>query len=524
MKEFYDFFEASFLDSGDIEKKFADRDVSSMHSTDNVEEEYDPLRSYMKEMGSVPLLTREGEIEIAQMIERGKERLAVAIFSVPLSIKKLIALGEMIEKGEAPLEEIIHVEGDESSEDLLNIKNNFFKRTKEIEVLFRQRGKLLSRKKVDNTSMASLSDQLKENRKMIYEKVSVLNLRESALTTFSNELKRLHDVIKKHSKEIKAIRRKLKTKNIEAPQHVEKEGTTPVPESLESYPEESKKIIVTYVEKLSTRTDVERHMGMKSKELALVIRAIHKAEKIIDHAKSRLIESNLRLVISIAKRYIGKGLNFSDLIQEGNIGLIKAVEKFEYTRGYKFSTYATWWIRQAITRALADHSRTIRIPVHMIETINRINKATRELVQELGREPAQDEITTRTGMPESKLKDIFKISRETISLESPIGEDDDGNLRDFIEDNMVSSPLDEAISCDLRNNIEKVLQSLNPKEAEVIRKRYGLDGTRLPHTLEEVGKALAVTRERVRQIEAKAIRKLKHPSRTKWLKAFIEAP
>ena len=253
-----------------------------------------------------------------------------------------------------------------------------------------------------------------------------------------------------------------------------------------------------------------------------MIKVIKRAEDIIHQAKSSLIEANLRLVISIAKRYIGKGLSFPDLIQEGNIGLMKAVDKFEYRRGYKFSTYATWWIRQAITRALADHSRTIRIPVHMIETINRMTKATRELVQELGREPFEHEISERLGIPEKKVKDIMKITKETISLESPIGDDEDSRLRDFIEDEMVNSPLDEAIRGDLRSHIDRVLCSLNPKEAEVIRRRYGLDGSNLPHTLEEVGRAMEVTRERVTQSESQAIRKLKHPSRSRWLKSFIE--
>ncbi|RMG01255.1 MAG: RNA polymerase sigma factor RpoD, partial [Nitrospirae bacterium] len=268
----------------------------------------------------------------------------------------------------------------------------------------------------------------------------------------------------------------------------------------------------------------ETAIGMKSDRFSELIRVLNKAESIIDSARSKLIEANLRLVISIAKKYIGKGLSFPDLIQEGNLGLMKAVEKFEYERGYKFSTYATWWIRQAITRALADQSRTIRIPVHMIETINRITKASRELVQELGREPSAQELADEVGMSETRVKEILRITKETISLESPVGEEEDSNLMDFIEDEMARSPLDEAIRGDMRDHIEKVLSSLNPKEAEVIRRRYGLDGSDLPHTLEEVGKAMEVTRERVRQIETKAIRKLKHPSRSKWLKGFIESP
>jgi RNA polymerase primary sigma factor len=267
--------------------------------------------------------------------------------------------------------------------------------------------------------------------------------------------------------------------------------------------------------------EVEEFIGLNFEEMKKALRILIEEERNIDDAKGRLTEANLRLVISIAKRYIGKGLGFSDLIQEGNIGLMRAVEKFEYRRGYKFSTYATWWIRQSITRALADQSRTIRIPVHMVESINRMTKGVRELVQEKGREPSPDEIAAKLHIPVEKVRGMLKISKEPISLETPVGEEDDSHLRDFIEDKTTLSPLDIAIQDDMRKNIDMALSSLTPKEQEIIKKRFGI-GDEVPHTLEDVGNDFDVTRERIRQIEVKAIRKLRHPSRSKWLRAFIE--
>jgi RNA polymerase primary sigma factor len=262
---------------------------------------------------------------------------------------------------------------------------------------------------------------------------------------------------------------------------------------------------------------------MKYPEMKKALKVLAQGEIEVFEARKALIEANLRLVISIAKRYLGRGLSFSDLIQEGNSGLMRAVDKFEYKRGYKFSTYATWWIRQAITRALADQSRTIRIPVHMVETINKITKVTRELVQEVGREPAAIEIAERLKIPVEKVNGILKISKEPISLETPIGEEEDSHLRDFIEDKAMLSPLDFAIQGDMKKKIDSILCSLTAKEEKIIRKRFGIGGD-IPHTLEEVGLEFDVTRERIRQIEGKAIRKLKHPSRSKWLREFIEKP
>jgi len=476
--EYYDFFD-DFISEDDTEKEHIFEEgppVEDEHAKEEIERDYNLISSYLKEMGSVPLLTRQGEIEIARQIEKGRERLSMLVFSVPVAIQKLIELGESIEKGEAPIDEIISIDGDESEEDLLRIKRRFYEQTLKIKKLFQKRKRLLRENK----------DRLKlrKNRKEICTEVFKLNLTEAAVYTFADEIKRLHELLNEKVEQLRANPRD--------------------------------------VELMKEKEELERRVGMEYEELSRVVKAIKRTEEQIHRAKSKLVESNLRLVISIAKRYIGKGLSLEDLIQEGNLGLMKAVEKFEYKRGYKFSTYATWWIRQAITRALADQSRTIRLPVHMIESINKVNKVTKELVQELGREPTVEEIAERAELSEAKVRQIMKAGKETVSLETPVGDDEDSYLMDFIEDAVVESPLEEAMRADLREHLEKVLSSLKPKEAEVIRRRYGLDGTDVPHTLEEVGKAMNVTRERVRQIEVRAMRKLKHPSRSKWLREFIE--
>jgi len=514
MKHYFDYFEEYDEEREDLFYETEDDDESMEREAPQfLEGERDPVRIYLKEMSSVPLLTREGEIEISMRIEEGREKIYRVIFSLPFVLKKLIALGNMVKSGEAPLTEIIQNSDEEVEEDLVSERKRFFKITREIDALNRKRkgylkklneisNKSESKKKTDGLSKKRrgyvcrrLISLLDENRHKILEKVHDLKLKEDVVMAFTEELKRTVGEVESLQKRLSHIKRKAKCSQTE-----------------------KKKEMHLYANNINKE---EILFGMKYPEMRKALKVLAHGEIEVFEARKALIEANLRLVISIAKRYLGRGLSFSDLIQEGNSGLMRAVDKFEYKRGYKFSTYATWWIRQAITRALADQSRTIRIPVHMVETINKITKATRELVQEVGREPTPVEIAERLQIPVEKVNGILKISKEPISLETPIGEEEDSHLRDFIEDKAMLSPLDFAIQGDMKKKIDSILCSLTAKEEKIIRKRFGI-GSDVPHTLEEVGLEFDVTRERIRQIEGKAIRKLKHPSRSKWLREFIE--
>jgi RNA polymerase primary sigma factor len=469
-----------------------------------IEGEKDPVRIYLKEMSSVPLLTREGEVEICKKIENGKEKVYRVIFSLPFALRKLIILGRMVRNGEAPLAEIIQNCEEETEEELLLERKNFYEVTEEIDSLYQKRKLYLERLKETSKSVPrhintiphrKLIKVLEENRNLILERVRKLRLKEDVELAFSEELKRSVAEMDAMQKKIASTRKKTRSSGHD----IEKERQL-------------------YKKKIR---EYEILFGIKSAEIRKALRFLMQGEREMFEARKVMIVANLRLVVSIAKRYLGKGLSFSDLVQEGNIGLMRAVDKFEYRRGYKFSTYATWWIRQAITRAIADQSRTIRIPVHMIETANRITKVTRELVQEIGREPTHIEIAERLKIPVEKVIGILKMSREPVSLETPIGEEEDSHLRDLIEDKAMLSPLDSAMQGDMKKKIDRILCTLTPKEEKIIRRRFGIGGD-APHTLEEVGLEFDVTRERIRQIEVKAIRKLKHTSRSKWLREFIE--
>jgi len=482
--------------------------------------EYDPVKIYLKEMSNVPLLTKAGEIEIAKRIESSRKKIAEIIFSFPFAIRKVIALGELVEKGEAPLAEIIR-NGEEALEsDLLVERKRFFDITARIKKLYEQRRAYLKKPAAENTPAGKrLAKALDNNKARILSSISDLRLKEDGILAFLEEIKKTISGADEIYKKMAFLKKKLKQHGVDI-KKIETKGSKTARRFIK---DDTAALIAAYLECMKELENKEDALGVNLEEAKKSLALLTEGESSLVEAKKALIEANLRLVISIAKKYMGKGLSFSDLIQEGNIGLMRACDKFEYERGYKFSTYATWWIRQSVTRALADQSRTIRIPVHMVETMNRITRTTRELVQELGREPAAEEVAYKVGLPAEKVRDILKIGREPISLETPIGDDDDSYLSDFIEDKSLLSPLDTAIHHDLKGQINKALGTLNSKEEKILRKRFGL-GEDAPQTLEEVGKEFDVTRERIRQIEVGAIRKLKHPLRNKWLRTFISRP
>ncbi|HZC67132.1 MAG TPA: RNA polymerase sigma factor RpoD [Nitrospirales bacterium] len=521
--------EAEEVGETEEEDKKIDLTPGDLNRTD------DPVRLYLKEMGSVSLLSREGEIEIAKRIEEGKQDISTVVFGMPMTIKAVFALIDQVKANKVPIREVVSAGVEEEFDEVVEqdddeLRKKTLEALRKARVLAKGLLALYVRNRKPNLSPAKrkeIKGKLNEARRQIAEKLDSLNLHPVQRERLIQRVRDLAQEIAACERELAYCRRRLGVSG--------EEGNT-----LLAKLSRGRSGLIAVRRKTSVSMDIlheiekaahnarrrirgiEAESLVPAEELRESVKLLDQAEEKVKRGKAELVEANLRLVVSIAKKYTNRGLQFLDLIQEGNIGLMKAVDKFEYKRGYKFSTYATWWIRQAITRAIADQARTIRIPVHMIETINKLIRTSRHLVQKLGREPSPEEIAEKMDLPLDKVRKILKIAKELISLETPIGEEEDSHLGDFIEDKKAISPLDAAIRYDLQRQINNALKTLTPREERVLRKRFGI-GENTDHTLEEVGQDFAVTRERIRQIEAKALRKLRHPSRSKKLRSFVES-